>query len=167
VTLEERVRFALARSGLSARKLSEKAELSEGFLAYVFRTLRRDPTGAPFSVGNLRALARAAGVSSRWLIDGTGSPDDPEADEQPAPSIDAHFVARPVFGSLPEWPEMLARAQEIAPQIPPWIWERMANMSPVLSAPPTPVMIAELAIWMHRHERVSREIAPKTGAHRT
>jgi hypothetical protein len=166
VTLEERIRFALRRSDLSARKLSRKAELSEGFLAYVFRTLRTDPNGTPFSVDNLRALARAAGVSSEWLITGSGSPDDPETQSAPSPSLDEHFVARPVFGSLPDWPDLLARAQEIAPHLPAWTWERLATMAPLLSAPPTPVMVAELAIWMHRHERVMRTTA-QTGAHRT
>ncbi len=161
VTLEQRIRYALKRSGLSARALSMKANLSHGYLASVFLAFGKE-TEPSFGTGSLRAIARAAGVSSNWLLTGHGSPDDPEGVESEAPSIAPEYVAVQRFDGLPEWPELLTRAKALQPEIPAWVWEFIAGSRPLLSAMPTPAMVADLAVWVMRHESIGRASPPRT-----
>lgn len=156
--LADRINYTVDRSGLSRRKLCLAAGVSHSYLTFVLDSLKKDPHAAPFAVEKLRAVAITAGVSPHWLITGQGSPDDRDGPELPPPGR--------AFGELEQWPDLLTRAREIAPHLPGWTWERIATMTPVLSAPPTPVMLAELATWMHRHETVTKP-APETGVRRT
>ncbi len=160
MTFEQRIRYAIKHSGLSPRGLALKAGLSAGYFPSLFRALAKDPQ-ASVETATVRAIAHAAGVSAAWLLTGKGSPDDHDETETVAPSTAHDYVMRPQFQNLPEWPELLARAKEIDPGLPGWVWEMLARTSPILSAPPTPAMVAELGRWMLRHESLMRPPAPR------
>jgi transcriptional regulator with XRE-family HTH domain len=66
-TLPERLQWAREHAGLSARDLDKLADLTPGHTASVEVGRRASP-----SADTVRALARALGISTDWLIDGTG-----------------------------------------------------------------------------------------------
>lgn len=68
-TLGERLRMARELAGLSARALDEAAGLTPGHSAAIESERRLDPNSS-----TVTALARALGVTTDWLLDGTGSP---------------------------------------------------------------------------------------------
>ena len=95
----------------------------------------------------LASLVRVTGVSAHWLLTGEGSP---LPGEPHAPPMD--LSDKPLWKNLPNWRELLASAQVIESGMPPWVWDRIGASAPLLSAPPTPAMLAELARFVLRHE---------------
>jgi len=136
-TLAERMRQAIELSGLSARRLSLAAGLSQSHVGQ----LARGTTGKNPSYETLRAIAQAAKVSPRWLAEGIGTPHGPDPDG--APSI----PPRPstTLADDPNWPELLAAARASAPGIPAWVWVSVAGSSPVADVPVTPRMVVAFA----------------------
>jgi len=164
VSLKERIEFILKREGISQRELSRRSALTEVHVGQILRRLAQDPD-APVETTTIAAIARGGKVSRAWLLSGRGSPDDHDEHESPAPSTAPDYIVRPQFQNLPEWAELLARAKALEPELPAWVWELMARTSPILSAPPTPVMVSELGRWMLRHESLMRprEARKETG----
>lgn len=160
VGLRERIEFILKREGVSQRELSRRSGLTEVHVGQILRRLAQDEE-APVETKTVSAIARGGKVSAAWLLSGRGSPDDHEEPEAQTPSTAPEFVTRPQFQNLPDWPELLDRAKALDPELPPWVWELMARTSPILSAPPTPVMVAELGRWMLRHESLVRSREPR------
>lgn len=182
--LAERVQWILANRHRpdgklwKAKPLSKEAGLGE---THVGMIARGDVTNV--KTETVYAIAKAAGVSGAWLLTGKGSPDDrDEALEDDsehtsvairpvgrlAEPVTPHEPVRQRIADLPDVVELVERAKELAPAAPQWVWEKLLHMSLQLSAQPTPVMIAELAGWVHRHEQVyrPREARPATGGHR-
>lgn len=158
-----------------AKPLSKEAGLGE---THVGMIARGDVTNV--KTETVYAIARAAGVSGAWLLTGKGSPDEEIEDDSAYTSVTNRSVghlAEPVaayepvrtrIADLPNVVELVERAKELAPTIPPWVWEKLLHMSLQLSAPASPVMLSELAAWVHRHEQVyrPREARPATGGQR-
>ncbi len=147
VGLKERIETVLQREGITQRELSRRAKLTPVHVNQILRRLAQDPE-ASVETATLHKIADGGKVSRAWLVSGVGTPDDAEAPPRP--------TWRPPFGQMPEWPELLARAKEIEPDVAPWVWVRLAELQPQLEADPTPIMIAELAKWVQRHERLMR-----------
>ena len=159
-TLAARIEAVLARLGVSARELSRRAGLHETQVSLVLSRLKKNPD-SEVSVPTMRAIARGAGVSEAWLLTGRGSPDDRDDHVQPAPpdevdvagrrpvAQDAARTARPLFEHLPDWPELLAGARQIAQDrgrdIPEWAWGALAKSSGLLTGPLSPSAVFDLA----------------------
>lgn len=80
----ERLVDEARKSGISRAELSRRARLSSGYVSSTISKVRENPEFTP-DLATLRALARAAGVSLRWLETGEGDPRDepPEEDDPP------------------------------------------------------------------------------------
>lgn len=120
----ERLRWVLDQLGISARDLSEKAQISP---THVSTILERG--GSRTAGTTLAKIAKAAGISLRWLITGEGI----YTDRDP-----------PALCDLPNWHELLATAKTLG-SYRDWVWEAVAKLPPVLTAPATAGMLAGLA----------------------
>lgn len=155
VELWERVKVACERSGRSMRSLSEAIERDP---KYVQKLIERSAT-RPDAVA-MAALARETGVSEAWLVYGRGSPDDrDDVAQAPAPedvdvagqrpvATDAARTHRPLLENLPDWPELLAGAKQIAAdrgrEIPDWAWATLAKSGGLLTGPLTSAAVFDL-----------------------
>lgn len=118
--LAERLQLALDRCGLSPYQLSTKAGASGSYVANaITRNAQRGDTE------KLRAIARVAGVSERWLILGEGTPDSD--DDARAPSTSESSV--PEMGNAIGWDdaEAAARAQSSYPEE---VWTIVRQIAP-------------------------------------
>lgn len=68
-SLKARLRWAVERSGLSNRALSERAGLAPGSISQWLAAAEPNPT-----IDSLRAISKAADVSLCWFVTGHGSP---------------------------------------------------------------------------------------------
>lgn len=66
-TLSERVRWARERLGMSARAVSEAADIAPALVGMIERDAVKNPRGE-----TVAALARALGVNAGWLLTGDG-----------------------------------------------------------------------------------------------
>jgi hypothetical protein len=82
-TLLDRVRWVADRSGKvsDAETWSKSAGLSHGYISNFYDRAGRDAS-AGMRVDTLNKLADAAGISRRWLADGTGPIDSETPEEQ-------------------------------------------------------------------------------------
>lgn len=144
-TLAARIRWVLTDKGWSGRELGRRAGLAESHVGRILRVLDENPD-AGVETKTLVAIAKAAGVSDAWLLAGVGSP------TEPLPPAD-NWTSTPTFGALSNWPALLAVAKVLRPLIPEWVWLQLAGSRPLLTAPPTPVQIVELAEFILRHEQ--------------
>lgn len=55
------------------------------------------------------------------------------------------------FGSLPMWPELLAGAKALDPNVPEWAWRDTAESVVWVRAPITSMMIVDVARFLLRH----------------
>lgn len=160
VELWERVKLACDRSGRSMRSLSEAIGRDP---KYVQKLIERAAT-RPDAVA-MAALARETGVAEGWLVYGRGSPDGSpddrdDAAQAPAPedvdaagrrpvATDASRSHRPLLENLPDWPELLAGARQIATdrgrEIPDWAWVSLSKSGALLTGPLTAAAVFDLA----------------------
>ncbi len=133
--------------------------MHESQYGVTLKRLRENPDGE-VSVPVMKALARALGVSESWLITGRGTPDDrDETAQAPAPedvdvagqrpvATDAARTHRPLLENLPDWPELLAGAKQIAAdrgrEIPDWAWATLAKSGGLLTGPLTSAAVFDL-----------------------
>ena len=99
----------------------------------------------------LDKIAAALKVDATWLRTGRGEMDSNASPQ--APDIQADMrsgVAR--FLNLPNWPALLRAARALERHVPDWAWARLANAAPVLTGPPSPRSVADLAIYIMNHE---------------
>lgn len=82
-----------------------------------------------------------------------------QLDVTPRPSV----APPPRYCELPNWPDLLERARGIveAP-VEPWVWDFIAEQRP--RSPVTYTSLAELAVWVFRHESTFRPRAGEDGA---
>lgn len=135
------------------KALARAMELpSPAHMGMVVRGDVEDPRGSFLS-----ALVRVTGVNGTWLLTGEGSP----LPEPHAPAVD--LSDKPLWRNLPNWRELSASAMVMEPTMPPWVWDRIGAGAPLLSAPPTPAMLAELAKFVLHHEPPPPSPKPTTG----
>lgn len=158
VKLSERVKFAWERSGLSKRALSDAAGKSPD---YVQKLIERDAKRP--DIVALAKIAELAKVSEAWLIHGRGNHNDPSTSTTALRTDDG----RVRYVDLANWPELLASARLEEPDMPEWVWEKLATMRFELDAAPTHLTVAEAAVWVRRHERLykPRPARAETGPH--
>ncbi len=156
VKLSERVKLVAQRSGMSLRALSASIGKSEEYLQKIIERDAKRPDAQA-----LAALAAKVGVSEGWLIHGRGSPDDRDDHVQaPAPEdvdvagqrsvvADAERTARPLLENLPEWPELLAGARQIAADrgrdVPDWAWTALARSGGLVTGSLSAAAVFDLA----------------------
>ncbi len=120
-TIGHRIEAFMLRHGLSQRELARRAGFkSETQCGNTIRKLKERPKKV--QVDTLERLAHGMGVSVYWLWTGRGSPDDsepPEAD-----------YSKPKFKDLPNWNDIRKRAELLVPH-PSWVWDDVAETSPV------------------------------------
>lgn len=154
-TLLSRLEWVLSTRDTSARQLSIQAGLSHATIASLIRGLKADPsTAARVEVGTLDKIAAAAGVDPTWLKSGIGAPEFNQAPPRaadPDPATNATSSAAS-FRNLANWNALLRSARSLRPTLPEWVWTRVAASSPMLTSPPTPLMLAEYADLISRHE---------------
>jgi transcriptional regulator with XRE-family HTH domain len=146
----ERIRRMIETRGTSARAVSAAAGLSHSTVSAVLDKLDANPD-ARVESRTLDKIATALAVDALWLRTGRGEMDG--GAQQKAPDIQSDMrasVAR--FFNLPNWSALLRAARALEPTLPDWVWGRLANAAPVLTAPPTPSSVAELARYILRHE---------------
>jgi transcriptional regulator with XRE-family HTH domain len=146
----ERIRRMIETRGTSARALARLAGLSHSTVSAVLDKLDANPD-ARVEARTLDKIAAALQVDATWLRTGRGEMDSNA--QAPAPDIQADMrsgIAR--FLNLSNWTALLSAARAIEPSLPEWVWQRLALAAPVLTAPPTPSSVAELARYILRHE---------------
>lgn len=134
-TLADRLRWVLSKTGWSQRKLSVEAGLAPGHVGLITSGRVKGRVAGE----TLSKIARAAGVSIRWLQDGVGEPTDVEA---PA----AGFR----YADHPDWDAAVAAAQRDNPRGPPaWAYHHAGLTA--RDAPPariTPAIARDAAqLW--------------------
>jgi transcriptional regulator with XRE-family HTH domain len=146
----ERIRRLIETRGMSARSLSEAAGLSHSTVSSLLAKLDANPD-ARVEARTLDKVAAALEVDATWLRTGRGEMDGGASPQAPDIQSDMRSgVAR--FLNLANWPALLRAAKSIEPTLPEWVWQRLATAAPVLTAPPTPSSVAELARYILRHE---------------
>lgn len=120
VDLAARLQHILDLRGWSAYQLSSKAGASGSYVANAIsrRSTRGDPE-------KLRAIARAAGVSERWLVLGEGTPESDD-DARPPASTDSEV---PHMGNALGWPDAEA-AVRAKTAFPEEVWEATRKVAP-------------------------------------
>lgn len=141
----QRIRSLLTERGMSERQASIASGLSP---ATVNALLKRLEAGSGrIEQRTVDALAATLGVSSAWLLHGLG-----DADQAPAPSAPEVSGAVTRFDTLPNWTGLLRAARAQKPAMPEWVWRRIGAAAPMLTATPSPAMVADLAELVFRHE---------------
>lgn len=141
----QRIRSLLVERGLSERQASIASGLSPTTLNAFLRRL--ETSGVDHvERRTVNALAATLGVSPDWLLHGQGDAD--AAPQPPAPEVDG--VTR--FAALPNWAALLRASKAQRPHLPEWVWARVAQSSPMLTATPTAAMVSDLAEFVFRHE---------------
>lgn len=143
-SLPDRLQWVLRERRISRRRWSLAAGLSQSHVGQLIRGDLEAP-----SAESLHALARAAGVSFRWLATGEGSP-DPIVEGERRP--EQELPAVPYLGDLPDWPELLADARATDPGVPAWVWDVLTRTRAVPNLPRwTPAAVVDLARFTLRH----------------
>lgn len=159
-TLANRLEWARERLGVSGREVARRAGMHESQYGVTLKRLRDNPDGE-VSVPVMKSLARALNVSESWLITGRGSPDDRDDAAQAPPPEDVDIAGRrpvssgaarshrPLLENLPDWPELLAGARQIAAdrgrEIPDWAWTTLGKSGGLLTGPLTAAAVFDLA----------------------
>ncbi len=153
-SLADRLKAVLSARRWTPYEWSQKADLSDSTVANI---ISRN-SGA--RLASIEALARAAGVSYEWLARGVGPSGLDEAIQAPAPedvdmagrrpvATDASRSHRPLLENLPDWPELLAGARQIAAdrgrEIPDWAWVSLSKSGALLTGPLTAAAVFDLA----------------------
>lgn len=141
-TVAQRVRWVLQRTGWSQRELARRAGLSGSHISLIVTRLGEDVRPQ-----TLKAIAVAAGVSEHWLLTGDGEP-QPVVHIEPSTgpaSDEVDWRAVPSFDRLPNWPQLMDGARGMRPNHPDYVWQHLGQSRPLLTARPTPGMVAELA----------------------
>lgn len=141
----QRIRSLLAERGLSERQASIASGLSP---ATVNALLKRLEAGSGrLEQRTVDALAATLGVSPAWMLHGIG-----DADAAPPPPQEETAGAPTRFDALPNWTGLSRAARAQKPNLPEWVWQRVARAAPMLTATPSPAMVADLAEFVFRHE---------------
>ncbi len=172
-TLDDRIKEVCAAREVNEAQWLSQAGLSHALFSSFRVRLGKDPK-ASISHDKLEVLARAARVQLRWLKRGEGPRDVEGAtpydvrSHLAAAQPSAHGVAEAPgtygqrgftlnirvedgkvpelrFGSLVEWPALLASARAARPQVGDEVWRAVAETRLFLPAPPTAEMIGYVA----------------------
>lgn len=152
----ERLQHVLDAKGWTPGQWSQKAGLKS--VSHVANMIERK-SKRPAS-DTVALLADAAGVSFDWLMRGVGgsgfddhaqspAPDEVDAAGRRSVSSDASRTHRPLLENLPDWPELLAGAKQIAQdrgrEIPEWAWGALAKSGGLLTGPLSAAAVFDLA----------------------
>lgn len=113
-TIADRVRALLERKGWSQSELSRRAGLTRSHVGWIL-----NHPGSPVQTDTLDKLAAGAGVSSRWLTTGEGTPE--EVGDDRTPSVSESTTPRLV--NAIGFDDALAEAKRREPKIKAHAWE--------------------------------------------
>jgi transcriptional regulator with XRE-family HTH domain len=114
MSLADRLRQLLTKSGLTQREFSELAGLSSGFLGTFFTRAKDDPSAA-MNADTLAAIAKAFGVSQEWLVTGEGAPEGAANDGDSR------------WRNLPGWNAAVRSARERVPSLPGAVFDELGE----------------------------------------
>lgn len=129
------------------RELSRRSGLRENHVGTILTRLRKNP-GADIERETLAAIASGGLVSVHWLATGQGPR---RVDDGTGAPADAGDVAAPRFENVANWPALRATAKAIDPGIEDWALDMVAQSNPLLTAPLTAGMVADLAKVVMKH----------------
>ena len=120
--LQERIEWVLEHRAEVVKNKSQWALKAGLARQHVVKLIERNVEDG-VEVGTLRKLAAAAGVSSAWLIEGVGAPDDtpPASDRYPNRAAAAQ-MARLAGLSEDAIAEVLSRQLQSDNDLPPLVW---------------------------------------------
>lgn len=147
-TLAERLEKVLEHLDVTAYELSTRAGLSGSHIANIIkRNAKRT------SAETIQLIARAAGVSERWLAYGEGAMLDENQD------IDAHdappHASQPdTVSAAPNYAALKKTARKLAPEVTDeWVWNDLdsTNLLWIGLKEPTPQVLADIAKLLMKH----------------
>jgi transcriptional regulator with XRE-family HTH domain len=147
-TLAERLEKVLEHLDITAYELSIRAGLSGSHIANIIkRNAKRT------SAETIQLIARAAGVSERWLSFGEGSMHDesstPEASDVPPRTAQPDTVS-----AAPNYAALKKTARKLAPEVTDeWVWNDLdgTNLLWIGLKEPTPQVLADIARLLMKH----------------
>lgn len=131
---------------MKAQPLSIRAGLAPGHVGLIINGRVKGNV----SPETLRKIAEAAGVDYEWLATGQGSPELQARDVAARAPREAGGV-EPVLAEVSNWPELLAEARRLGPDVQPWTWDTLASSRPWLDQPLTPALLVSLARVIAAH----------------
>lgn len=149
-SIKTRIEEILRVRGWTAGRLTKEAGLSSP--AHVRNLLDRGAKRP--AAKTLAQIARAAGVREEWLSSGLGPMEEPPPVLAPAVESVEEYAPEetdPRMRNRENFDASLRGAKQLRPGHPDYIWPVLANADPLLSAPLSPLMLAELADFLLRH----------------
>lgn len=144
--LAARIQRAISIAGVSASELSRRAGLHRAHVGATLGRLRDNPAST-VSTDILRKIAQAAGVSERWLVLGTGGPDDDDSAGIPEASEAATATHRDLQG----WEDAVALARFERPDLTDHALEMAARGASQMVHSVTAEMVIALADFATKH----------------
>lgn len=159
-TIGTRIEIILARTGWTQRELGRRAGIAESSPSGLIAKFKKDPH-ANYEHKTLAGIARAAGVSLRWLERGEGAPgwdehtDAPSPPDEPqaAPDVALHDRPPATFGMMAGYAALERAARKLAADLDEWVWQYLRVSNPLLDSryPITPASLATLARAIAQH----------------
>lgn len=141
-----RIQRAVDISGVSASEVSRRAGLHRAHVGATLGRLRENPRST-VSTEILRKIAQASGVSERWLVLGTGSPEDDDSAGVPVESDGATATHRDLQG----WEDAVALAKFERPDLTDHALELAARGASQMVHSVTAEMVIALADFATKH----------------
>jgi transcriptional regulator with XRE-family HTH domain len=131
-----RIQSLLDEHGWTPYELSKRAGLSDSHVQLILKrgTKRLGRV-------TLEKIAAGAGVSARWLVDGEGS-------REPSAPTEVRMVPEdsdPRMRNREGYDRHLSGARALRPGMPGYVWDAIGDGDPLVIAPLTPAMLADIA----------------------
>lgn len=131
-----RIQSLLDEHGWTPYELSKRSGLSDSHVQLILKrgTKRLGRV-------TLEKIAAGAGVSARWLVEGEG-PREPTASSELRVVPDE---SDPRMRNREGFDRHLAGARRLRPGMPSYVWDALGDGDPLVVAPLTPAMLADIA----------------------
>ncbi len=149
-TLAERLQAVLEHLCVTPYQLSTRAGLSGSHIANI---IKRDAKRT--SAETIQLIARAAGVSERWLAHGEGSMHDVSQDHD-AYDVPPRTSQPDTVSAAPNYAALKRTARRLAPDVTDeWVWNDLdsTNLLWIGLKDPTPQVLADIARLIMKHGR--------------
>lgn len=131
-----RIQGLLDEHGWTPYELSKRAGLSDSHVSLILqRGTKR------LGRVTLEKIAAGAGVSARWLVEGEG----PRTEVAPAEVRVVPDDSDPRMRNREGFDRHLTAAKALRPGMPGYVWDALGDGDPLVIAPLTPAMLADIA----------------------
>lgn len=131
-----RIQSLLDEHGWTPYELSKRAGLSDSHITLILRRGTKRVGRATLS-----KIAAGAGVSLRWLEDGEG----PRVETAPVEVRVVPEESDPRMRNRDGFDRHLSAAKSLRPGMPGYVWDALGDGDPLVIAPLTPAMLADIA----------------------